>query len=128
MNQKIQVSLLVGVIILISMNLISIISSEIDIWDKDSPVTGIWTNNEYIEIDDVVGLVTPDREIDLIRFYPNNMDGYSSGKGTWPDGYSLTKELKDGTRIWEEFSNNGTLLKSIKIYDEPEKEILILLK
>ena len=67
-------------------------------------------------------------DMDQIRLFPNHMDGFGSGKGTWHDGYSLHEHKKDGTRIWEEFSKNGTLLKSIKIYDEPEKEILILLK
>ena len=79
-------------------------------------------------MNDIHQLVTSDPEIDLIRFYPNKMDGYSGGKGTWGDGYSLNHEWKNGTRVWEEFSTNGTLLKSIKIYDEPERDILIILK
>jgi len=81
----------------------------------------------FLELKDYYLLYTYD-DVNIIRLSPNQMDGFGSGKGTWHDGYSLHEHKKDGTRIWEEFSKNGTLLKSIKIYDEPEKEILILLK
>lgn len=84
-------------------------------------------NKIFLELGDYYLLYTYD-DVNIIRLFPNDMNGFSSGKGTFPDGYSLHEDKKDGTRIWEEFSKNGTLLKSIKIYDEPEKEILILLK
>lgn len=88
----------------------------------------ISSNNETYTFDNVIDLVSDDREIDLLRFFPNKMDGTGSGGSTWDDGYSLSHEWLNGTRTYEEFSNNGTLLKSIKIYDEPEKTILIMMK
>ena len=128
MNQKFIAALTITLIVSASMNAMFIISPEIEIWDKDSPATGIWTSSVHFEIDDIVGLVGPDRDMNLIRLHPNDVSGYSGGKTTWPDKYALHRDTADGTRTYEVFSNNGTLLKSIKIYDDREKDILIILK
>jgi hypothetical protein len=88
----------------------------------------MWEEQIFLDMRDIHRLTSSDPEVKLIQLFSNDMNGQSNGKGTWDDGYSLTSRLPDGTRTWEEFSNNGTLLKSIRINDEPEKEILILLK
>jgi len=143
MNQKILAGLMMAVIVLVSIHLTVVLSNEMDVKkleefkldsDQDLKLVAaslairMWEEQIFLEMEDIHRLVTSDREIDLIRLFPNDMNGQSGGKGTWDDGYSLNSDLPDGTRTWEEFSKNGTLLKSIKIYDEPEKEILIILK
>ena len=139
MNKKYLLIIVGFGIVLISLNLSYIISSEkvsvfnINSYDDLENMTmslsdAMWEAKIFLEMNDIHRLVSSDSEVDLIRFYPNKLDGYSGGKGTWDGGYSLNHEWQNGTRIWQEFSNNGTLLKSINIHDEPEREILIILK
>jgi len=117
MNQKIMASLMIAVIVLVSVHLVIIISEKIE-----------YENREALTFDEIVSLVGPDREVELIRLYPNDVVGHSGGKGTFPGGYTLHSDLANGTRTYNKFLDDGTLLKSIRINDDREKEILILLK
>ena len=88
----------------------------------------MWENQIFLEINDIFTLTASDPEVVLIRLTPSDMNGVTTGKGTFNGGYTLDFSWPNGTRTYEKFLDDGTLLKSIKIYDEPEKDILIILK
>lgn len=82
----------------------------------------------FLERFDIYTLVSADPEIGLITFDPNIDGGLKTGGGTFPDGYTLTKDYPNGTRTFYQYDNNDTLRKSIVIHDEHEKSITIIFK
>ncbi len=69
-----------------------------------------------------------DPDVTLISLNPNQMLGIGTSTGSGPDNNHSGKFYKNGTRTYYEYSNNGTLLKSIIIHDVPEKNIEIIIK
>ena len=139
MSQKIIIPLLVLVIVSLSIIIINEVSSktnkQFDINNQDdlSQISfelsqQIIKSKTYLSSLDIVQLLSSDPNVDLITFDPNDMNGWTGGKGTYSTGYNLRNSLPDGTRTFEEHSLNGTLLKSITIHDVPEKRITIILK
>lgn len=88
----------------------------------------ISTSQKYLRIGDISTLVGPDHDMELITLFPNDMNGYSFGINNTTNSKKYSYEFENGTRIFKEINNNGTLLKEIKIFDVPEKMIVVLLK
>lgn len=140
MNQKI---ILLGIIVAISSLSILFIINEIS--PKTHGMFEIKTQDGLTEIVhdltesmhdskiflsslNIFTLVSSDPDVSLITFDPSNNNGLSSSKGIGVDKEYFTKTLPNGTRTYEEYSLNGTLLKSIKFFDETEKTITIIIK
>jgi len=77
---------------------------------------------------DIIHLLGPNRDVDIIIVFPNDMQSNHTGPyGDSLDYDTVYQKFTNGTRIFQATNDNGDILRQIMINDQPEKVFIMIM-